>query len=171
LILRPAVVYGAGNGANMLSLMDAIYRRRFFLIGTSENIKSLISVRNLVAAVDHLLTLSFSGTHLFYLTDKENYSVAQIARMILDILKRKDSLRSVPIPFAKSAALLGDAFVRLTGKDFPLTSNRLKALCENTNFSCAKLRETGFVHPQTTRQGLEEMVNWYLSDGKLKVRS
>jgi nucleoside-diphosphate-sugar epimerase len=166
LILRPAVVYGPGNKANMLSLVDAIYQGRMFLIGKNNNIKSLISIRNLVAAVGHLLRLPLRGTELFYLTDRESYSVAGLASMICDSLKCNSPVRSLPFPLARCAAFFGDAVSRGLGWDFPINSSRLKALLENTHFSSAKLQATGFVHPQTTRVGLEEMARWYLETRK-----
>jgi nucleoside-diphosphate-sugar epimerase len=163
LILRPAVVYGPGNQANMLSLVEAIDRRRFFLIGRNENVKSLISLKNLVAAVQHLIERPLRGAEVYYLTDLESYSVAHIARMIGEIFGRERGIPSLPSTLARGAAVGGDLFTRITGKNFPLTSSRLKALLETTHFSSAKLQSTGFVHPQTTRDGLKEMVDWYLT--------
>src|SRR5207248_2501768 len=133
IILRPAVVYGPGNQANMLSLVDAIDRGRFFLIGKNDNVKSLISLRNLVAAVNHLLSTPLLGTHVFYLTDRESLSVTQIAGTLAEILQRDRPPRRLPLSLAKSAAFFGDLFIRLTEKPFPLTSLRLKALLENTH--------------------------------------
>jgi nucleoside-diphosphate-sugar epimerase len=166
LILRPAVVYGPGNQANMLSLVKAIRSDRYFLVGRNENVKSLISLRNLSAAVAHLLSLPLRGVHLFYLTDRESYSIAQIAQIIGELLGRERPFRRLPLSLAKRIASLGDFINKITGRDFPLTSNRLTALTEETNFSCAKLLSTGFVHPQTTRDGLKEMVDWYLQQEK-----
>jgi nucleoside-diphosphate-sugar epimerase len=163
LILRPAVVYGPGNQANMLSLVEAIHRRRFFLIGRNENIKSLISLKNLVAAVAHLLTVPFRGCELFYLTDRESYSVSRIASMVAEILGRSPKLPALPYPLAKAVAAGGDLFTSVTSRNFPLTSSRLRALKESTHFSSKKLQSTGFVHAQSTREGLEEMVAWYLA--------
>jgi hypothetical protein len=37
---------------------------------------------------------------------------------------------SLPVPLAKGIAWFGDAFWRVTGKNFPLTSSRLEALLE-----------------------------------------
>lgn len=162
LILRPAVVYGPGNQANMLSFVDAIHGGRFFLVGKNQNVKSLISLRNLVAAVSHLLAQPDQGTEVFYLTDKVSYSVAQLAGMIQELLNLKRRVRSLPLPLAKCGALFGDALARTFHQDFPLTTGRLNALLENTHFSSEKLQKTGFIHPQTTREGLEEMVSWYL---------
>jgi nucleoside-diphosphate-sugar epimerase len=147
----------------MLSLVQAIHRRRFFLIGRNENVKSLISLKNLVAAVAHLIELPIQGCELFYLTDRESYSVSRIASMVAEILGCPGKLPSMPYPLAKAAALGGDLFTSVTGRDFPLTSSRLRALKESTLFSSAKLQSTGFIHPQSTRDGLEEMVRWYLA--------
>ena len=40
----------------------------------------------------------------------------------------------------------------------PLTTARLRALDETSDFSSDDLVAAGFQHPQTTRQGLEELV-------------
>jgi nucleoside-diphosphate-sugar epimerase len=158
------VVYGPGNQANMLSLVRAIDRRRFFLIGRNENIKSLISLKNLVAAVQHLIQIPVRGAEVYYLTDAQSYSVADIARMISDVLRHERGISSLPYPLARAAAIGGDLFTRITAKSFPLTTARLKALLETTHFSSSKLQSAGFVHPQTTREGLKEMVDWYLTE-------
>jgi GlcNAc-P-P-Und epimerase len=146
----------------MLSFVDAIYRGRFFLVGGNQNVKSLISVRNLVAAVAHLLSRVVPGTEVFYLTDKDSHSVEQLALMIQELLNIRKPVRSIPAPLAKLAAVFGDVCLRCFGKNLPLTTSRLKALLESTHFSSEKLRSTGFVYPQTTREGFEEMIDWYL---------
>ena len=162
IILRPAVVYGPGNQANMFSFVDGICRGRFFLVGKNDNIKSLISIRNLMAAVNHVLGLPLRGTELFYVTDKESYSVAQLASMIEALLDSRRRVRTLPVMVARSAALFGNAITSVTGRNFPITTNRLKALLETTHFSSEKLQRTGFVHPQSTQDGLKEMIDWYL---------
>jgi nucleoside-diphosphate-sugar epimerase len=57
-------------------------------------------------------------------------------------------------------APIGDAIEALAGRDFPLTSARLRAIRETTIFPCDKLLAAGFRHPQTTREGIAEMVAW-----------
>jgi hypothetical protein len=57
-------------------------------------------------------------------------------------------------------APVGDAIEALAGRDFPLTSARLRAIRETTIFPCDKLLAAGFRHPQTTREGIAEMVAW-----------
>jgi nucleoside-diphosphate-sugar epimerase len=178
-ILRPAVVYGPGNQANILSLIQAIDKGRFFLVGKNDNVKSLVSMNNLTAAVLYLLTSNASlrmqasppgaaskeqgAVDLFYVTDHQSYSVAEIARMIQKGLGKKGAIMSLPVPVAKAGALAGDIITKMTGKGFPLTSNRLRALLETTHFSSKKLEEAGFKHPETTEQGLKWMMEWHIS--------
>lgn len=161
LILRPAVVYGPGNTANLFALVDAIARNRFFLAGPNDNRKSLVAVQNVVAAVEHLAARIQPGVELFYLVDRESFSVREIAGMVARALGRRDRFASLPVPLLRGVAAVGDAVERLTGRRFPLTSRRLAALLETTHFSSAKLVGTGFTHPIETEAGLAAMVAWY----------
>ena len=160
-ILRPAVVYGPGNQANMYSFVKAIDAGRFFLVGANDNIKSLISSQNLIAATLHLLGRMNPGVEVYNMVDQESYTVSQLGEMIAGLLGKRWKARALPLAFAKTIALVGDLGTRVTHQSFPLTSARLSALLETTHFSCQKLRNTGFVHPQTTKEGLAEMVEWY----------
>ena len=161
LILRPAVVYGPENQANMYSLVQAVDAGRFFLVGANDNIKSLVSMRNLVAATLHLLARMKPGVEVYNLVDQESFAVGQLGPMIAGLLGKRWRARSLPLSLAKTIALVGDLGSRVTRRSLPLTSARLAALLETTHFSCQKLRNTGFVHPQTTLEGLAEMVQWY----------
>ena len=48
----------------------------------------------------------------------------------------------------------------VNGREFPLTTARLRAIRETSVFPCDKLVAAGFTHPQTTREGLAEMLAW-----------
>lgn len=161
LILRPSVVYGPGNTANLYALVEAIARGRFFLAGRNDNVKSLVAVRNVVAAVEFLAARMKPGVELYYLVDRESFSMREIAGMVARALGRSDGFWSLPVPLLRAGAGAGDGLERVTGRKFPLTSRRLAALLETTHFSSAKLVSTGFTHPVATGAGLAEMVAWY----------
>lgn len=165
LILRPAVVYGPGNTANLFALVDAIARGRFFLAGSNDNRKSLVAVRNVVAAVEHLAARMQPGVELFYLVDRESFSVREIAAKVARALGLNGGILSLPVPVLRVGAVAGDMVQRVTGMKFPLTSRRLAALLEVTHFTSAKLIGTGFTHPVATEAGLAEMVAWYRAGG------
>lgn len=163
LILRPAVVYGPQSVANIFLLMRAIARRRFLLAGANDNIKSVVSVRNVVAATLFLAQNLRLGTDSYYLVDRQNYSVREFASLISTSLETPSRIPTLPVPVLRALAAVGDALARTTGIQLPLTSRRLNALLEHSAFTSEKLSRTGFVHPQSTRQGLEEMATWIRS--------
>ena len=160
LILRPAVVYGPGNTANIFSFIQAIDCRRFFLVGGSRNLKSLVSLRNAAAAITFLLVRMRPGVDYFNLTDQESFSVRELAEKLARLLGKNPRFASIPLFAARLAALAGDLVLKATGRSLPLTTSRLSALTETTHFSCRKLLAAGFRHPQTTDEGFQEMIAW-----------
>ena len=162
LILRPAVVYGPGNQANIHAMLHGIATGRFCLVGPNANVKSLISLNNLVAGTRFLLERIQPGCEVFYLTDQQSYSVREVAQMMGIALGKR--VPRIPLGFAKALAFAGDHLSRLTGRNFPLTTPRLHALAESTHFSCEKLMRQGFRHPQTSEEGIRELVECYLQE-------
>jgi len=160
LILRPAVVVGPGNAGNLFALVRAIDQRRFFLVGPNRNIKSLVTMANVAASVEFLLRREEPGLEVFNLVNGTSISVREIAGIISRELGVR-APRTLPVGLAWVAAWSGDVLQRMTGRSAPLSSGRLRALLEMTHFSAAKLAAAGFVHPQTTEEGLIELVRWY----------
>ena len=77
---------------------------------------------------------------------------------ILDVATARP--RGIPKGLASPLAIVGDMATAVTGRGFPLTTQRLKALLEASVFPCDKLVAAGFRHPQTTREGPLEMLAW-----------
>ena len=161
LILRPAVVYGPGTTANIFAMVRAIDRGLFFLAGENANVKSLVALRNVTGAVVHLLPQMSPGCEIYHLVDRSSHSVREIAGMIARRLGRAGTPRTLPLPVLRLAATVGDLLARAGIDVLPISSSRLEALIETTYFSADKLRASGFVHPQTTEEGIAELVQWY----------
>ena len=164
LILRPAVIYGPGNTANIYSFVSAIHRGRFVLVGGSLNIKSIVSLKNVVNAVSYLSERMTIGVQTYNLVDRENYSLAALASLISEALGKRGRIYSIPVFLAKILAYCGDFLESVFCWKAPLTTARLKALLEHTEFSCRRLVETGFKHKQSTQVGLQELVRWYVDE-------
>jgi nucleoside-diphosphate-sugar epimerase len=96
---------------------------------------------------------------VFNVSDQETYSLGQLADMI-SALADAPRPRRIPRALAGCVALVGDAITAVTGKDFPLTSTRMKQMLATSVFPCGKLTAAGYEHPQTTQQGLAEMLEW-----------
>jgi nucleoside-diphosphate-sugar epimerase len=161
LILRPAVVYGPGTTANIFAIVRAIDCGLFFLAGENANVKSLVALRNVTSAVVHLLPQMAVGCEVYHLVDRSSHSVREIAGIISRLLGRSAPPRTLPLPVMRLAASVGDLLARAGIEVLPISSSRLEALIETTHFSADKLRASGFVHPQTTEEGLAELVQWY----------
>jgi nucleoside-diphosphate-sugar epimerase len=158
-ILRPAPVYGPGNGANLAAFARQVVAGKPCLIGLCDARKSVVSRTNLVAAIEFAAEWKTVGCEVFNVSDRDTFSLGQLADMI-STLAGAPKPRRVPRPLAGCAALLGDAITAVTGRDFPLTTARMKQMLATSVFSCSKLTAAGFEHPQTTEQGLEEMLEW-----------
>jgi nucleoside-diphosphate-sugar epimerase len=156
-ILRPAPVYGPGNEANLAAFVRQIRAGRPCLVGSGATRKAIVSRTNLAAALEFALVQARPGVEVFNVSDRETPSLAELARLIAD-LADAPAPRRVPAFAARLLAPVGDLASLLTGRDMPLTSARLKAIEETSVFPCDKLVAAGFRHPQTTREGLAEMI-------------
>lgn len=158
-ILRPAPVYGAGNEANLAAFVRQILAGKPCLIGRGDTQKSIVSRTNLCAAITFALDGVGPGCHVFNISDPQTLTLAALADMIA-ALAAAPRPRRIPEWLAAAVAPLGDAIERFAGRDFPLTTARLRAIRETTIFPCDRLVAAGFRHPQTTREGLADMVAW-----------
>jgi nucleoside-diphosphate-sugar epimerase len=82
---------------------------------------------------------------VYNIVDQQSYSVRELAAMIAKQLGVEWHDRSLPLQIARAMAIFGDIVSRTTGKDFPLTGTRLKALLKATHFACGKLLTARFV--------------------------
>lgn len=158
-ILRPAPVYGPGNEANLAAFVRQILGGKPCLIGAGETRKSIVSRTNLAAAIEFAAANAAAGCHVYSVSDPGTPTLAELAATIADLGGSRPP-RRIPAAVAAALAPVGDAVEWLTGRSFPLTSARLRAIRETTVFPCDRLVAAGFRHPQTTREGLAEMVAW-----------
>jgi GlcNAc-P-P-Und epimerase len=160
LIIRPTVVFGANNMANMYNLIRQIESGYYFHLGKAENIKSLAYVENLVRATDFLIQKMKPGVSIYNYADEPQLTTREIANTIAASLGRKVRL-TVPKNIGHLAGLPFDAIIKLTGKNLPISSARIKKLGTSTHHSASKLFSEGFKPPYTTTDGLIKMTNWY----------
>lgn len=156
-ILRPAPVYGPGNEANLAAFVRQVIAGRPCLVGDGSVRKSVVSVGNATAAIEFLAGREATGCEVFTVTDPATLSLRHLATLIAELAESPPP-RSIPRLLARCVALLGDALAMITGREMPLTTARLRALDEESVFVSDDLVAAGFRHPQTTREGLAELV-------------
>lgn len=161
LVMRPALVYGERNVANMYRLIDQINKGRYFHIGKGENIKSIAYVKNIVQATLYLLDNLKPGVNIYNYSDNPQLSSRQIAETIATALKRKNPI-TLPYSLVTAMGLPFDLAIKVTGKDLPISTSRIKKFCTETYHKAIKVETRGFEPKYSNVEGLQNMVKWYL---------
>jgi GlcNAc-P-P-Und epimerase len=160
LIVRPTVVFGPGNMANMKSLIRQIDSGFYFHLGKGDNVKSIAYVENVVAATLYLRSRMKAGLAVYNYADEPQLTSRQIGDHIARYLKRRIRI-TVPKQLAVLMGLPFDLAIKLTGKNLPISSARIEKLGTETYFSADKIFKEGFKPRFTSIEGLGKMVAWY----------
>jgi UDP-glucose 4-epimerase len=144
--LRPVLVYGPGVKGNMADLMRLARSRSPLPLGGLTGRRSLLSLDNLVDAIDCVLTAPPPLRRPLLVADPEPLTLPEMLSAMRRGLGRRPGL--VPIPPAWIAALCRvagrhDAYERLSG---PLVANP------------AALRELGWAPTVATAEGLAALM-------------
>jgi nucleoside-diphosphate-sugar epimerase len=161
IVIRPCLVYGPRNTANMYNLIKQIDSGKFFNVGQGSNIKSISFVENIVEGTIYLMNnINEAGYHLFNYADNPQLSSKKTANHIAKCLGK-----SHPISIPKSLLLLGaipfDIIIKITGKNLPVSSARVKKFATETYHKAEKIVNEGFNPPYNNFEGLKKMVDWY----------
>lgn len=160
LIIRPTLVFGANNMANMRNLIRQIDSGLYFHLGKADNVKSIAYVENIVAATLFLRENMKPGISIYNYADEPQLTTRQIGETIAAALKRKIRI-TVPTSLGIMMGLPFDLVIKLTGKNLPISTARIKKLGTQTYHSAKKLFSEGFKPRFTTTDGLTKMVQWY----------
>src|SRR5690554_1446803 len=168
LVVRPAVVFGEHNFANVFRLTSQIDRRRFLPVGPGTNRKSMCVVTNLVAATIALWTgAPAREDEVYNYVDKPDLTSREVVETIYRALGRRVPRSRIPEGLAVGLAKPFDVLGRVLRRDLPITSARIRKLSSaETVFAAARVRETGFEPTVSLGEALEEMVRWYQAEGK-----
>ncbi len=165
LIMRPTLVFGRNNMANMRNLIVQIDSGLYFHLGKADNVKSIAYVENLVQATLFLIERMKPGVAIYNYADEPQLTTRQIGETIATALGRK-----IRFTFPRSLGIMMgipfDVIIKVTGKNLPISSSRIKKLGTSTHHSAKKLFGEGFKPAYTTIQGLGKMVEWYRATKK-----
>ena len=153
-IVRPTVVFGEGNRGNVYQLVRQIASRRFMMVGSGHNRKSMAYVGNVSAFLVHALRLG-SGAHLFNYADKPDFAMKELVDTVVQTLGRP-ALAGTRIPYTAGyvGGVVCDLVAALTGRPLPISAIRVRKFCSTTTFSAHRLQSTGFKAPTALREAL-----------------
>ena len=162
-ILRPTVIFGPRNRANIFRLVRQVCDRQFLWVGDGGNIKSVAYVENVVDAALMLLGRMAPGVLTLNYSDRPQLTTKQI----VDIIAQKAGIpipgKRIPLSLALPAARIFDVLGTITGLDFPITSARIRKFNTPTCHHAETIYKMGFQPRFSIEQGFEKNVSWYLS--------
>ncbi len=168
LILRPTVVVGKYNVANIFNLVRAIDKgQKFFYPTTDKKIKSIVSVIEIVDIILHSMNSNFSfmesNSFTCNVVSYPQLSVARITDIICEELGMKKPKFTIPHFFIVIGAILAEYLSFATRRPTAINYERACRLGMNTEIKAEKIKEIGYRSDSSTEESLREMVRWYKS--------
>jgi GlcNAc-P-P-Und epimerase len=156
-IIRPTVVFGEGNRGNVYNLLNQIAKKRFVMVGSGLNRKSMAYVENIAAFIDRA-TMFPPGTHVFNYVDSPDYSMNELVASVKNFLghKQKPMVR-IPKFLGLVVGKIFDLISRFTKKQFPISEIRIKKFCANSTYS-SSIPEDIFIAPVRLEEALKKTV-------------
>ena len=144
----------------MFNLIRQIDSGFYFHLGKADNIKSIAYVENLVNATLFLGGKMQPGVVIYNYADEPQLTSREIGNTIAERLGKKIRLE-LPLALGVILGIPFDILIRITKRNFPISSSRIKKLSTSTHHSAQKIFSQGFDPRYSTKEGLEKMVDWY----------
>ena len=158
-VLRLPAVYGTRDRGNIGKLVRSITRGRFFLIGDSANVKSLVAVENVVDAALLVAGDERARGQVYIVCDERGYTLAEIVEAVNTVLGLRRRTPRLPYGPAVWLGRGADVLSALTGLNLPISESRVYKLTATTLYSAAKIqRELGFTPRVSLREGLVKII-------------
>jgi nucleoside-diphosphate-sugar epimerase len=162
-ILRPSVIYGRNNYANMFNLIQQLNRAFPFQINPVGITKSHVSVRNVVDVVLRFSNPSYSvnGLEIYNLTERPYNDLNKMISIICDELRVKPPKVNLPIWLVAVPFGILEYFGKLLKKDTGFTLDRLRKFSSSTHYTSEKLWSQTGNQKYSSESELRDMVKWF----------
>ncbi len=161
-VLRLPIVYGQRDRGNLGKLIETIARGRFLMVSDGANVKSMVSVENVVDAALLVARDERAAGQTYIVCDEHDYTLREIVQQIATALGRQSSFPRLPLRLALLLGRSADLVASLTGLGFPISEERVRKLTSNRQYNATRIqRELGFVPRYSLPEGLAEIVKQY----------
>ncbi|MFG6562291.1 NAD-dependent epimerase/dehydratase family protein [Sulfitobacter sp. 1A15299] len=159
IIVRPTVVFGEGNRGNVYNLLRQVASGRFLMVGDGQNRKSMAYVGNLAAFLEAAVE-NGAGYQLYNYIDKPDLDMNTLISQVRGQLSGKPRVGPrLPYWFGLLLGHLADGVARITGKNLPVSSIRVRKFCATTVFESRAEELDGFTRPFSLLEALRRTVN------------
>ena len=164
IIVRPTVIFGEGNRGNVFNLLKQIASKKFLMIGDGKNKKSMAYVENVAAFLEYCLAFN-SGIHIYNYIDKPDFAMNELVSQTRKNLFGKSGVGlRIPAFAGKVVGIFFDLLASLTGKNFPISSIRIKKFIGTTQFDSSIPKNTNFKPPIKLEDALSQTLVYEFID-------
>lgn len=153
-IVRPTVIFGEGNRGNVFNLLNQIASGRFLMVGNGRNKKSMAYIGNIVAFLEECIS-SDEVYGLYNYVDTPDLDMNSLVQHVRSMLKGKNSVGiRLPLWLGYLLGYFADGVSKLTGRNLPVSSIRVRKFCSSTEFSSSKSKLNAYTAPFSLEEGL-----------------
>lgn len=154
-IIRPPLVYGPNVRANFLSMLRWVNAGVPLPLGKTQNLRSLVGIRNLVDLIENCMTNPSASNKIFNVSDNHDISTTYLLNMIASAMSKKSRL----LPVAPTLLKLASELIR--------KPRAYERLCESFQLNVSETMEIlGWVPLFSMQQEIDETVRWFQAETK-----
>ena len=154
IILRLPMVYGPQNKGNLPRMIQWADRGLPFPLFQPDNLRSMVYVENVVAAILRVLKSAPEGVNTYIVKDRKDYSTQEMFAAICRELGKTPRFFRVPTTLSRLGGLISEDFRKVSGS-LRVTSEKIE-------------KELGFSPPVPFEEGIARTVQWYKRSVQLR---
>ncbi len=157
-IVRPGVVFGAGEGGNVTRLVQATVRRYFFYMGNRYTRKAGGYVKELVNSMLWMLdTIPENGGSVLYnFTMEQAPTVEEYVTTVCKVAGIKRWIPSAPYPLFLALSYFISFLTKPLGIKQPINPTRIRKLVKSNNIEPSVLREYGYKYQYSLETAMRD---------------
>ena len=155
IIVRPTVIFGEGNRGNVFNLLNQIASGKFLMVGKGENKKSMAYIGNIVAFLENSIETK-QKYGLYNYVDTPDLTMNDLVSQVRAKLTGKAGVGPrLPYWLGIILGYTADLVAKLSGKNLPVSSIRVKKFVSSTEFKSAKAGLDNFQPPFLLSEAVE----------------
>ena len=155
IIVRPTVIFGEGNRGNVFNLLNQIASGKFLMVGKGDNKKSMAYIGNIVAFLEICLATD-QKYGVYNYVDTPDLTMNELVAQVRAKLKGKAGVGPrLPYWLGLILGYTADLVAKISGKNLPVSSIRVKKFAASTEFSTSKVNLNNFVAPTPLEVGID----------------
>lgn len=159
IIVRPTVIFGEGNRGNVFNLLNQIASGKFLMVGKGENKKSMAYIGNIVAFLETCVATE-QKYGVYNYVDTPDLTMNELVSQVRAKLKGKTGVGPrLPYWLGVIFGYTADLVAKISGRNLPVSSIRVKKFAASTEFMSAKSSLDHFKPPFLLSDGVERTLH------------